>query len=398
MYNMGNQLIKGEHGKRGVEMGAMKRELVVLSVFGTRPEAIKMAPLVKALEAAEGVNSRVCVTAQHRQMLDAVLKQFSIVPDYDLNLMRDGQTLTTITTGVLEGMAPVLETLKPDMVLVHGDTTTSTAAALACFYHQVAVGHVEAGLRSFDRYSPFPEETNRVLTSRLATLHFAPTERSRMNLEREGITQGVYVVGNTVIDALHQMVREDYVFSDSALRELPLEEGRWVLMTAHRRENLGQPLRQICLGVKQILAEHPDVHLVYPMHPNPLVRSVVTDILGDVERVHLIEPVDVADMHNLIKRCYMVMTDSGGLQEEAPALGKPVVVLRTETERPEVVESGLAILAGVKEEDVYRVGCSLLSDAALYHRMSHAINPYGDGDSAGKIVKILQRYAQQLMG
>lgn len=370
----------------------MKRDLVVLSVFGTRPEAIKMAPLVKALEAAEGIRSVVCVTAQHRQMLDSVLRQFDITPDYDLNLMKAGQTLTTITTGVLEGMDQVLNTEKPDVVLVHGDTTTSSAAALAAFYHQAAVGHVEAGLRSFDKYSPFPEEMNRVLTGRIATLHFAPTERSRQNLAREGVTDGVYVVGNTVIDALHQMVHDDYVFRSEALNALPLNEGRWVLMTAHRRENLGQPLRQICAGVKRMVEDHPDVHVVYPVHLNPAVRETVFGMLGDVARVHLIDPIEVEDMHNLMKRCYLVMTDSGGLQEEAPALGKPVVVLRTETERPEVVESGMAILAGVEEQAVYEAGSSLVSDEALYDRMSHAINPYGDGHTSERIVSILQEY------
>lgn len=371
-------------------------KIKVMTVFGTRPEAIKMAPLVKALEAADGIRSVVCVTAQHRQMLDSVLRQFDITPDFDLNLMKAGQTLTSITTGVLEGMEQVLRQLRPDIVLVHGDTTTSFAATLAAFYQQVAVGHVEAGLRSFDRYSPFPEEMNRTLTGRLATLHFAPTEHSRINLEREGVTEGVHVVGNTVIDALRQMVRDDYTFASPALRELPLNEGRWVLMTAHRRENLGQPLHAICRGVRRMTEAFADVQVVYPMHPNPAVREVVKQELGGAARIHLMEPVDVEDMHNLIRRCYLVMTDSGGLQEEAPALGKPVVVLRTETERPEVVDSGMAILAGVEEESVYRAGCSLLGDEALYHRMSHAINPYGDGQTSARIVAILQEFGRRL--
>ena len=374
----------------------MTRALVVMSVFGTRPEAIKMAPLVKALEAAEHIRSVVCVTGQHRQMLDGVLRQFHIIPDYDLDLMRAGQTLTSITTGVLSGMEQVLTQARPDIVLVHGDTTTSFAAALAAFYQQIAVGHVEAGLRSHDRYSPFPEEMNRTLTGRLATLHFAPTEQSRRNLEREGITEGVYVVGNTVIDALRQMVLDDYTFSAQALRQLPLDQGRWVLMTAHRRENLGQPLRQICRGVRRMVETFPDVQVVYPVHPNPAIRATVNEELGNTARIHLIEPVEVEDMHNLIKRCMLVMTDSGGLQEEAPALGKPVVVLRTETERPEVVESGMALLAGVDEDSVYRAGCSLLGDAELYHRMSRAINPYGDGRAAERIVKILQQFSASL--
>lgn len=374
----------------------MQRELVVLSVFGTRPEAIKMAPLVRQLEKAEGIRSLVCVTAQHRQMLDSVMAQFALKADYDLNLMKSGQTLTSITTGVLEGMDGVLENCRPDLVLVHGDTTTSTAAALAAFYHQVAVGHVEAGLRSHDRYSPFPEEMNRVLTGRLATLHFAPSEGSRENLLREGITEHVHVVGNTVIDALRMMVHDGYRFHDPALAGLPLDEGRWILMTAHRRENLGAPLESICRAVRRLVQDNPRLHVVYPVHPNPRVRETAFSVLGDTPRVHLIDPVEVEDMHNLIRRCDLVMTDSGGLQEEAPALGKPVIVLRTETERPEVVEAGLALLAGVEEDSVYAAGSLLLHDSGVYHRMSHAVNPYGDGHAAEKITAILQQYRHEL--
>ena len=374
----------------------MRREMTVLSVFGTRPEAIKMAPLVKCLEKTEGIKSVVCVTAQHRQMLDSVMEQFHITPDYDLNLMHAGQTLTSITTGVLEGLDKVLNEVKPDVTLVHGDTTTSTAAALASFYHQVAVGHVEAGLRSFDRYSPFPEEMNREITGRIATLHFAPTAQSRDNLAREGITQGVHIVGNTVIDALHQMVHDQYVFRSEQLKSLPLQEGRWIVMTAHRRENLGEPLENICRAVKRLVEDVPDLHVVYPVHPNPAVRGTVERILGNTDRVWLIEPLEVEDMHNLMKRCFMVMTDSGGLQEEAPALGKPIVVLRTETERPEVVEAGLALLAGVEEEQVYLAGKKLLTDPVVYHRMAHAVNPYGDGHTSEKIAAILLAYRESL--
>lgn len=373
----------------------MDTSIAVLSVFGTRPEAIKMAPLVKQLEQTPGIRSLVCVTAQHRQMLDSVLERFDIHPDYDLDLMRQGQTLTTITVGVLEGMEKVLKACKPDLVLVHGDTSTSTAAALAAFYQQIPVGHVEAGLRSFDKYSPFPEEMNRVLTSRMAELHFAPTARARDNLLREGITQGVHVVGNTVIDALHQMVHEQYRFRSPELAALPLQEGRWIVMTAHRRENLGEHLACICRGILRLVEKHPDVHLVYPVHPNPAVHAVVEAVLGGHDRVHLIAPVEVEDMHNLIKRCYMVMTDSGGLQEEAPALGKPIVVLRTETERPEVVEAGMALLAGVEEDNVAAAGERLLTDAALYHQMSHAINPYGDGHTSQRIVQIILDWGRE---
>ena len=374
----------------------MQRELIVLSVFGTRPEAIKMAPLVRQLEHAQGIRSLVCVTAQHRQMLDSVMAQFDLKADYDLNLMKSGQTLTSITTGVLEGMEGVLQDCRPDLVLVHGDTTTSTAAALAAFYRQVAVGHVEAGLRSHDRYSPFPEEMNRVLTGRLATLHFAPSEGSRENLLREGITENVHVVGNTVIDALRLMVHDGYRFHDPALANLPLDEGRWILMTAHRRENLGAPLESICRAVLRLVEDNPEVHVVYPVHPNPRVRQTAYAVLGNAARVHLIDPVEVEDMHNLIRRCDLVMTDSGGLQEEAPALGKPVIVLRTETERPEVVEAGLALLAGVEEEGVYAAGSLLLHDGETYHRMSHAVNPYGDGHASEKIAAIIQEYRRSL--
>ena len=374
----------------------MQRELIVLSVFGTRPEAIKMAPLVKQLEHAEGIRSLVCVTAQHRQMLDSVMAQFDLKADYDLNLMKSGQTLTSITTGVLEGMEGVLQDCRPDLVLVHGDTTTSTAAALAAFYRQVAVGHVEAGLRSHDRYSPFPEEMNRVLTGRLATLHFAPSEGSRENLRREGITEHVHVVGNTVIDALRLMVHDGYRFHDPVLASLPLNEGRWILMTAHRRENLGAPLESICRAVRRLVEDNPEVHVVYPVHLNPRVRQTVYAVLGNTARVHLIEPIEVEDMHNLMRRCDLVMTDSGGLQEEAPALGKPVIVLRTETERPEVVEAGLALLAGVEEEGVYAAGSLLLHDGETYHRMSHAVNPYGDGHASEKIAAIIQKYRRGL--
>ena len=374
----------------------MQRELIVLSVFGTRPEAIKMAPLVRQLEHAQGIRSLVCVTAQHRQMLDSVMAQFALKADYDLNLMKSGQTLTSITTGVLEGMEGVLQDCRPDLVLVHGDTTTSTAAALAAFYRQVAVGHVEAGLRYHDRYSPFPEEMNRVLTGRLATLHFAPSEGSRENLLREGITENVHVVGNTVIDALRLMVHDGYRFHDPALANLPLDEGRWILMTAHRRENLGAPLESICRAVLRLVEDNPEVHVVYPVHLNPRVRQTAYAVLGNAARVHLIDPVEVEDMHNLIRRCDLVMTDSGGLQEEAPALGKPVIVLRTETERPEVVEAGLALLAGVEEEGVYAAGSLLLHDGETYHRMSHAVNPYGDGHASEKIAAIIQEYRRSL--
>ena len=367
----------------------------VMSIFGTRPEAIKMAPLVKELERRDEVESVLCVTAQHRQMLDQVLDSFALTPDYDLNLMKAGQTLTSITSGVLTGLDEVFNKEKIDLVLVHGDTTTSTAAALAAFYHQIPVGHVEAGLRSFDKYSPFPEEMNRCITGRLADLHFAPTERNRENLRREGVTENVHVVGNTVIDALRQMVREDYAFKSEELQALDFTHHRWIVMTAHRRENLGEPLENLCRAARRIVEKHPDVELVYPVHMNPAIRRTVREILGGVARVHLVEPVEVEDMHNLLLRAYLVMTDSGGLQEEAPALQKPVVVLRTETERPEVVEAGKAVLAGVREEDVYAAVSHLLEDEAAYARMLRADNPYGDGHAAERIADVIVRWLSQ---
>ncbi len=367
----------------------------VMSIFGTRPEAIKMAPLVKELERREEVESVLCVTAQHRQMLDQVLESFALTPDYDLNLMKADQTLTSITSGVLTGLDAVFNREKIDLVLVHGDTTTSTAAALAAFYHQIPVGHVEAGLRSFDKYSPFPEEMNRRITGRLADLHFAPTERNRENLRREGVTENVHVVGNTVIDALRQMVRPDYTFKSEELRALDFSRHRWIVMTAHRRENLGEPLENLCRAARRIVEAHPDIELVYPVHMNPAIRRTVREILGGVARVHLVEPVEVEDMHNLLLRAYLVMTDSGGLQEEAPALQKPVVVLRTETERPEVVEAGKAVLAGVREDDVYAAVSRLLENEAAYTRMLRADNPYGDGHAAERIADVIVRWLSQ---
>ncbi len=368
------------------------RDMIVLSVFGTRPEAIKMAPLVKLLQRTKGVKGLVCLTGQHRQMLDQVMERFSIKADYDLNLMRPNQTLTSITSGVLEGMGDVLDKCNPDIVLVHGDTTTSMAAALAAFYHKVPVGHVEAGLRTYDKYSPFPEEMNRCITGRIAQLHFAPTEANKNNLNAEGIHENVYITGNTVIDALLSMVRPDYVFQEKALNAVDFTSGRVILLTAHRRENLGEPLKNICNAARRLVDTFPDVQVVYPVHMNPAVSEPVRAILGQTERVHLMPPIDVEDMHNLIGRCSLVMTDSGGLQEEAPALGKPVVVLRTETERPEVVAAGKAVLSGVKEEDIYTAAYTLLTDDSAYKSMSEAIHPYGDGHASELIVEALTKW------
>lgn len=370
------------------------KKLKVMSVFGTRPEAIKMCPLVKKLEECEETESIVCLTGQHREMLKQVTDIFQIDIKYNLDIMRQGQTLTTITTAVLEKLEPVLEEEKPDIVLVHGDTSTSFVAALAAFYKQIPVGHVEAGLRTYDKYSPFPEEMNRCLTGRIADLHFAPTENNRANLEKEGIRKGIYVTGNTVIDAFHTTVRKDYTFKDPELLKLDLEKKRCILMTAHRRENLGAPLQSICRAVRRIVEDTPDVELVYPVHMNPAVRDTANEILGGIDRVHLIRPLDVEDMHNLMARCYLVMTDSGGLQEEAPACGKPVLVLRTETERPEAVEAGTVKVVGVDENAIYENALRLLTDEQAYDSMAKAVNPYGDGTACDLIIGHLLEWAR----
>ena len=360
-------------------------KLRILSVFGTRPEAIKMCPLVKELASREGVESLCCVTAQHRQMLDSVLEVFALEPDYDLDIMTPRQTLSTITSKCLLGMDAAIEALEPDMVLVHGDTSTTFAGALSAFYHQVPVGHVEAGLRTYDKYSPFPEEMNRKMVSAIADLYFCPTENNRQNLLRENITQGLFVTGNTVIDALKTTVREDYVFSTEELNRLPYEEKKIILVTCHRRENYGEPMKHIMLALRQIAEENADVELVYPVHLSPVVREAVDKYLRGAPRVHLIDPLPADEMHNLMARCYMVMTDSGGLQEEAPALGKPVLVLRRETERPEAVAAGTVKLAGVVQDDIVTMAERLIRDNSAYHSMAHAVNPYGDGHACERI-------------
>ena len=357
----------------------------VMTVFGTRPEAIKMAPLVQELARRPGIESLCCVTAQHRQMLDSVLHIFGLTPDYDLNIMQPRQTLSSITSRCLLGMEEVLEQAKPDLVLVHGDTSTTFAGALAAFYHQIPVGHVEAGLRTWDRYSPFPEEMNRTMVGDLAELHFCPTQSNRDNLAREGITEGVYITGNTVIDALATTVRKDFVFTTQLLNTLDYENRRVILVTCHRRENYGAPMAQIMTALRRLADDFPQVDLVYPVHLSPVVREAAQKYLSGHERIHLIEPLDVAEMHNLMGRCYFVMTDSGGLQEEAPALGKPVLVLRRETERPEAVAAGTARLAGTGEQQVYDMAAQLLTDPAAYAQMAHAVNPYGDGHACARI-------------
>lgn len=368
----------------------------VMPVFGTRPEAIKMAPLVKMLEESKEIDCIVCVTAQHREMMDQVLKQFGIKPKYDLDIMKANQTLSSITTRVIEGMDEVIKEANPDILLVHGDTTTSFAAALSAFYNKVPVGHVEAGLRSFDKYSPFPEEMNRELTGKIACIHFAPTLANKKNLTNENIIENIFISGNTVIDALNQMVIKNYRFKNKVLDTVCYEkkaDRRLILLTAHRRENLGQPLINICNAVKRIVNENEDVELVYPMHLNPVVRNTVNPILSGMDRVHLIEPIEVQDMHNLLQHCYLVMTDSGGLQEEAPALGKPVVVLRKETERPEICDAGKAVLAGVDENNIYDKTSNILHNEKRYKEMQNAVNPYGDGRAAERIMQAICYWA-----
>ena len=358
----------------------------VMTVFGTRPEAIKMAPLIKELEKRDGIQSIVAVTAQHRQMLDQVLSLFDIKPDYDLNIMKPKQTLAQITTRALVGLEEVISEAKPDIVLVHGDTTTTFAGALAAFYCHTMIGHVEAGLRTYDKYSPWPEEMNRRLTGQMTDLHFSPTVSNKNNLLRENVSADkIYITGNTVIDALKTTVRADYKFRDDTLNDVFASGGRVILMTAHRRENLGEPLENICSAVRDVVLSHDDVHLVYPMHMNPVVRSTATSILGRLDRVHLIEPLDVEDMHNAMERCYLVMTDSGGLQEEAPSLGKPVIVLRNETERPEAVEAGTVIMGGVHKADIVHKANMLLNDKQVYDKIAHTANPYGDGNASARI-------------
>ena len=359
--------------------------LRIMSVFGTRPEAIKMAPLVKELASRAGVTSICCVTAQHREMLDSVLEVFDLKPDWDLDIMTPRQTLSTITSKCLLGMDEAIDTLKPDMILVHGDTSTTFAGALSAFYHKVPVGHVEAGLRTYDKYSPFPEEMNRKLVTAIADLYFCPTENNRRNLEREGVSGEVFVTGNTVIDALKTTVRKDYHFTTEILNQLPYDSKKILLVTCHRRENYGQPMEDIMSALAEIARTHEDVELVYPVHLSPVVQECAHRHLDGISNVHLIAPLAADEMHNLMARSYLVLTDSGGLQEEAPAHGKPVLVLRRETERPEAVTAGTVKLAGVAREDILSMAHSLITDPAAYAAMAHAVNPYGDGEACRRI-------------
>ncbi|MBE6030303.1 MAG: UDP-N-acetylglucosamine 2-epimerase (non-hydrolyzing) [Clostridiales bacterium] len=364
----------------------------VLTVFGTRPEAIKMAPLVKELEKAEGIESVLCVTAQHREMLDQVLELFHLKPDYDLNIMKPNQTISMITSNVLNGLDEVFNKEQPDIVLVHGDTTTTFAAALAGFYHQVKIGHVEAGLRTYDKYSPFPEEMNRVLTGHMADVHFSPTERNKDNLLREGIAEDkIFITGNTVIDAFLEVAGKPYEFEDETLKTIDFENKRVITVTCHRRENLGENMENIFGAIRQIADEFDDVEVIYPVHLNPKVREIAGRILDGADNIHLIEPLQYQPFVNLQAKSYLIITDSGGMQEEAPSLGKPVLVVRKETERPEAIAAGTAKLAGVERDTIYNMTKELLTDKEAYDKMAHAANPYGDGKTSQRIVEILKK-------
>lgn len=363
----------------------------VMVVFGTRPEAIKMCPLVLELKKRDSIQTIVCVTGQHRQMLDQVLNAFDVQPDYDLSIMKDRQTLFDVTVNILERIKDVLEQEKPDVVLVHGDTSTTFVTALACFYLQIPVGHVEAGLRTYDIYSPYPEEFNRQAVSIIAKYNFAPTELSRQNLIREGKkAETIYVTGNTAIDALKTTVREDYTHP-----ELSWAEGsRLIMLTAHRRENLGEPMHHMFRAIRRIVDEHPDIKVIYPIHMNPVVRKAADEELGDDERIHIIEPLEVLDFHNFLARSYLILTDSGGIQEEAPSLGKPVLVMRDTTERPEGIAAGTLKLVGTSEETIYAEFKRLLEDSEAYEIMSKASNPYGDGHACERIADTLEGCAK----
>lgn len=365
----------------------------VMTVFGTRPETIKMAPLVKELKSREEIETIVCVTAQHRQMLDQVLNAFNITPDYDLDIMKQGQTLSDITTRVLEGLQDVIKGVQPDIVLVHGDTTTTFAGALAAFYNQVAIGHVEAGLRTYNKYSPFPEEANRQFVGVISDMNFAPTEQSKDNLLKEGKNPNtIWVTGNTAIDALKTTVRNDYQHDIIDW----VGDSRMIMLTAHRRENLGEPMRNMFRAIKRIIEKYEDIKVVYPVHLNPIVVQTAEEIFGDCDRVKLIKPLEVLDFHNLLNKSHLILTDSGGIQEEAPSLGKPVIVLRDTTERPEGIAAGTLKLAGTNEDVIYTLIDELLSDEKEYERMSHASNPYGDGCASKRIVDaIIEKFAMK---
>ena len=366
-------------------------KIKVMSIFGTRPEATKMAPLIKAMDKCDEIEQIVCVTAQHRQMLDQVLEIFDLKPDYDLDIMTQRQTLTSITTKALTGLEEVMSEAKPDLVLVHGDTTTTFAGALAAFYSGIKLGHVEAGLRTYDKTQPFPEEMNRVLTGHMADLHFAPTPLAKEHLLKENIREeGIFITGNTAVDCLKHTIRENFKFELDELNNIDYKNKRVITMTAHRRENLGEPLENICRAVLRLVNDYDDIEVVYAVHFNPAVREVAERILGGNDRIHLVDPLDIVNMHNLMNLSYLVMTDSGGLQEEVPSMGKPVLVLRNVTERPEGVEAGTLKLAGVHEDEIYAEAKELLDNKESYDKMVAAKNPFGDGYAAERIVEAIR--------
>jgi UDP-N-acetylglucosamine 2-epimerase (non-hydrolysing) len=366
------------------------KKIKVLTVFGTRPEAVKMAPIVKKLNQNENIDHKICVTAQHRQMLDQVLDVFGITPDYDMNIFAPGQTLTQITTRSLEGLEAIIKEFQPDVLLVQGDTTTVFTGALAGFYHKVKIGHVEAGLRSHDMYSPYPEEANRKLTGIITDFHFAPTETSRRNLLNEGYDDSkIYITGNTAIDALLEVVSDEYKFENDLLNSIDYKNRKLILVTAHRSENIGQPMENIFTAIRDVVEKNNDVEVVFPIHLNPKVRDIANRILNNNDRIHVIEPLDYLPFANLQARSYMIVTDSGGIQEEAPTLGKPVLVVRKETERPEGIEAGTAKLVGIEYDDIYREMDILINNREEYNKMANAVNPYGDGKAAERIVDII---------
>ena len=367
------------------------KKIKVMSIFGTRPEATKMAPLIKAMDKCDEIEQIVCVTAQHRQMLDQVLEIFDLHPDYDLDIMTERQTLTSITTKALTGLEEVMSEAKPDLVLVHGDTTTTFAGALAAFYSGIKLGHVVAGLRTYDKTQPFPEEMNRVLTGHMADLHFAPTPLAKDHLLKENIgEEGIFITGNTAVDCLKHTIKDNFKFDLDELNNIDYKNKRVITMTAHRRENLGEPLENICRAVLRLTEDYEDIEVVYAVHFNPAVREVANRILGNHERIHLVDPLDIVNMHNLMNLSYMVMTDSGGLQEEVPSMGKPVLVLRNVTERPEGVEAGTLKLAGVNEDEIYAQAKELLENKESYDKMVAAKNPFGDGYAAERIVEAIR--------
>lgn len=367
--------------------------LKVMTVFGTRPEAIKMAPLIKELQSCDKLETIICVTAQHREMLDQVLKIFDLKPSYDLNIMKQRQTLAEITTKALEGLESVIKEAKPDIVLVHGDTTTTFAGSLAAYYNRVKLGHVEAGLRTYDKYQPFPEEINRKLTGVLADLHFAPTSCAKSNLLKENIlAENIFITGNTAIDALKLTLDNNYKFEVSELNKIDYKSKKVITVTAHRRENLGEPLKNICNAILNLVKDNNDIEIVYAVHKNPAVRDTVYSILSNNHNIHLVEPLNLRDMHNLMNRSYLVMTDSGGLQEEVPSMGKPVLVLRNVTERPEGIEAGTLKLVGIKEDDIYNSAMELINNKLEYEKMANAVNPFGDGNASKRIKEAILYY------